>query len=134
MHYISKCSSLSMTGNCSIYEFKWQLLRDILWPGIFRHSTCESVRFNIKFTYLMTVDVSWGFWFIRVIQNMLKTQYKCRLYLAKSSDCSSLMVPVWLPLLVSNMFTVTVLGLPSCWEGIHGLKPGQAHCSLKCFW
>lgn len=80
------------------------------WPGGFRHSTCEGVMLNIKFTYL-TADVSRGFWFFRVIQNMLKTQYKCRLYLANPAIAihSSVIVPVWLPLLVSTC------SLSQCW-------------------
>lgn len=33
--------------------------------------------FNIKFTYLKIFDITWNFWWSKVIQNILKWLYKC---------------------------------------------------------
>lgn len=86
--------------------------------------------FNIKFTSLKIVDVTWYFWFNRVIQK--KTQYKCKLHLAKYSNCniefshSTNMIPITD---LCNMLSITMLGLLSHQQNICGLEPGQAHCT-----
>jgi len=41
---------------------------------------------NITFTFLKII-VTHDFWFSRVIQNVLKSQYKSKLHLAKHSNC-----------------------------------------------
>ena len=72
------------------------------------------------------------FWFSRGIQNILKTQYKCRLHLAKYSSCNIHfnhninVIPITG---LYDMVTVMMLGVPSRREGISGLKPAQACCS-----
>lgn len=61
----------------------------ILWPGFSRHSTCSPcagcILFNIIFTYVKISDVTQNFSFGRMIQ---KSQYKCKLYLTKYSNCN----------------------------------------------
>lgn len=42
--------------------------------------------FSITFTYLKIADVTWDFCFSRVVQNILKQQYKCKLHSAKYSN------------------------------------------------
>ena len=63
-------------------------------------------------------------------------QYKCKVYLVKysngnaQSNHNTNVIPItWL----YNMLRVMILGVPSHWDGMHGLKPAEAHCSLKFF-
>lgn len=48
----------------------------------------ELVIFNIKFTYLKIVNVTWHLWVSKVIQNIVKTQYKYKFHLEKYSNCN----------------------------------------------
>ena len=64
--------------------------------------------------------------------NILKSQYRSKLYLTKCSNCNiqinhnaSVISSLY------DMLTVTLLGIASCHEGISGLKPAQACCT---FW
>lgn len=94
----------------------------------------EGAIFNIKFTYLTILDVTWDFWFFRVIQNILKTQYKCKLHLAKYENCNTQLyhnTSVIPTTDLCNMLTIMMWGGPSCQEGIHGLKPAQVYWSLR---
>lgn len=81
--------------------------------------------FNIRFICLKRFDITWDFWFTRMIQNILKSQYKCKLHLAKYSNCSAQfnrntkVIPITG---LYNMLTVTMLGVPSHQEGRRGLE------------
>ena len=69
-----------------------------------------------------------------MIQNIQKTQQKCKLHLTKYSNCkaqfnhNTAVIPVTC---LYNLLTVRTLGVPSHWEGKRGLKPAQAHCCLQ---
>jgi len=72
--------------------------------------------FHIKFTYLKTVDVTQYFCFSKVIQNVQKAHYKCKLHLPKQSNCNTLLshkADVIHITCLLHMLTVTTLGVPS---------------------
>ena len=97
-------------------------------------SRMKGIMLNIKFTYLKIAGVTWDFCFSRVIQNILKQQYKCKLHSAKYSNCN-----IWfnhntnlIPITgLYKVLAIMTLGIPSDQKGIHVLKPAQAHCSLQ---
>lgn len=65
---------------CQSSMYTDQILLDIL--------RVEGMMFNAKFTYLKIYDVTQGFRFRKVIQNILKTQRVHKLRLAEYSNCN----------------------------------------------
>lgn len=105
-----------------------------LWWCFLHIPHMEGAMFNIKFIYLKTADVTQDLLFSRVTKNTLKSQYKCKLYFAKYSYCNAQfthdtnVIPITG---LYHMLPVMRLGVPSLWEGIVGLMPSQAPCSLQ---
>lgn len=108
-----------------------------LWPVYSRIQCVKTVMFKIKFTYLKILDVTWDFWFGRVIQNIRRTQYKSKLHIAKYSSCNIQFNHNTNGILITGLYdvlAVIMLGILSRCEEIHGLKPAQAHCTSFACW
>lgn len=97
-----------------------QALGDIPWM--------EGVMLSTKFTWrwLMSHGVS------DLKQYKVYWKHKCKLHFAKYSNCNTqfnLTIPVWFPLLVPTVSSLTPPKVSP--EGIGGLMPAQARCSLR---
>lgn len=92
----------------------------------------EDILFNIKFTYVKIFDVIQDFYLVEWYSNIQKSQYKCKLYLAKYSNyniqvnhnTNSL-------LLVSRICSLSRWWPSRHQDAIYGSKPAQAYC---CLW
>lgn len=97
--------------------------------------------FNAKLTSLKILNVPCNFWFSRVVvQNLLKTQRKCKLCLEKCSNCNksahlnqsineSITIPMWFPLLVLTFSPTGCLASSVDRKEYLGLKLAQTCCS-----
>lgn len=126
------CTPSLLTGVAEWETEKALHCSPIVWPGSFRYSMWGgcSIEYHI---YLKIIDITWDFWFSRVIQGTLKTQHKGKIHLDDYS-CRTLQNPNpnGIPGTgVYNIHTITSLGVPNGQEGEHGLQPTQAHCSLQ---
>lgn len=65
-----------------------------------------------------------------VIQNILKSQDKCKLHLARIKQLQCTVQSQYRHDLY-NILTIRMLGVPSHWKGICGLNPAKAHCYLQ---
>lgn len=95
-------------------------------------SCMKGIKFNIKSIYLRIAGVTWYFCFSRYKMyqnnntNVSYTQQNIAIAIYGSTT-----IPVGFPLPVYKVLAITTLGIPIRQEGIHGLMPAQAHCSLQ---
>jgi len=78
----------------------------------------ESLMLKTKFTYLKGFDITWDFDLAvqQCTEIAVQTQYShCNTQL----DCSTDLIPIT----GLHMLTITMLGIPRCWEGICEVSP-----------